>query len=57
LFPLCLISVFYNVSDFGLSTRLAECELTRTQCGSPAFAAPEIFNHELYNKLVDVWSL
>lgn len=58
----------YNIKiiDFGLSnTVLAPSsddshttrEFLKTQCGSPAYAAPEILGHKPYGPEVDVWSI
>lgn len=48
-------------ADFGLSNTLkAESlspELLSTQCGSPAYAAPELLAHRKYGPKVDVWSV
>lgn len=46
-----------TVVDFGLSAFLKDDCSMRTQCGSPAYAAPEIFTGKPYDKSVDVWSL
>lgn len=51
--------------DFGLSNTLfvssPDGQSTRdhlkTQCGSPAYAAPEILGHKSYGPEVDVWSM
>ena len=59
-FPdLCRLSCFDNkiFSDFGLSALLGEGVTLTTQCGSPAYAAPEIFTGKPYDSSVDVWSL
>ena len=40
-------------SSDGHSTR----EFLKTQCGSPAYAAPEILVHKPYGPEVDVWSM
>ncbi len=34
-----------------------EREFLNTQCGSPAYAAPEIFAHQDYGPEVDIWSM
>uniref|UniRef100_A0A3Q3K1N8 non-specific serine/threonine protein kinase n=1 Tax=Monopterus albus TaxID=43700 RepID=A0A3Q3K1N8_MONAL len=48
-------------TDFGLSNTLKpdslSLELLSTQCGSPAYAAPELLAHRKYGPKVDVWSV
>lgn len=53
-------------SDFGLSTQvkssvradgLLVSSLCRTQCGSPAYAAPEVLAKKPYSIAADVWSM
>lgn len=48
-------------TDFGLSNTLKtdslSPELLSTQCGSPAYAAPELLAHRKYGPKVDVWSM
>lgn len=48
-------------ADFGLSNTLKteslSPELLSTQCGSPAYAAPELLAHRKYGPKVDVWSV
>lgn len=46
-----------TVVDFGLSALLEDGSAMTTQCGSPAYAAPEIFTGKQYDKSVDIWSL
>ncbi|XP_078736601.1 hormonally up-regulated neu tumor-associated kinase [Lampetra fluviatilis] len=54
-----------KIIDFGLSNELATCggggpcegALLLTQCGSPAYAAPEILSQKPYGTPADVWSL
>ncbi|XP_061097566.1 hormonally up-regulated neu tumor-associated kinase homolog [Conger conger] len=50
-----------KIVDFGLSNTLkAEAlaqDLLNTQCGSPAYAAPELLAHRKYGPKVDVWSV
>ncbi|XP_048841852.1 hormonally up-regulated neu tumor-associated kinase homolog [Brienomyrus brachyistius] len=50
-----------KIVDFGLSNTVkAEAlalELLNTQCGSPAYAAPELLAHRKYGHKVDVWSV
>ena len=49
-------------TDFGLSNEeyiesvngQIHCN---TQCGSPAYAAPELLGHKEYGKEVDIWSM
>ncbi|XP_076445732.1 uncharacterized protein LOC143283402 [Babylonia areolata] len=53
--------------DFGLSNTIKVSptpggvlhgqEYLVTQCGSPAYAAPELLNHQKYGLPVDVWSI
>ncbi|XP_029451351.1 hormonally up-regulated neu tumor-associated kinase homolog A-like [Rhinatrema bivittatum] len=50
-----------KIVDFGLSNTLKfeslSQELLNTQCGSPAYAAPELLAHKKYGPKVDVWSI
>ncbi|XP_062415817.1 hormonally up-regulated neu tumor-associated kinase homolog A [Pungitius pungitius] len=50
-----------KIVDFGLSNTLKaeslSLELLKTQCGSPAYAAPELLAHRKYGPKVDVWSI
>ncbi|XP_076874720.1 uncharacterized protein LOC143525090 [Brachyhypopomus gauderio] len=50
-----------KIVDFGLSNTLRadslSAELLSTQCGSPAYAAPELLAHKKYGPKVDVWSV
>ncbi|XP_056150166.1 calcium/calmodulin-dependent protein kinase type IV [Lampris incognitus] len=50
-----------KIVDFGLSNTLKaeslSLELLTTQCGSPAYAAPELLAHRKYGPKVDVWSV
>ena len=49
---------WYSVSvDFGLSNTLGEGDRLLTQCGSPAYAAPEVFCQKAYGPAVDIWSM
>ncbi|NXT20166.1 HUNK kinase, partial [Syrrhaptes paradoxus] len=55
------LPLFLQLSDFGLSN-IAKFEglspeLLHTQCGSPAYAAPELLAHRKYGPKVDVWSV
>ncbi|GFO06252.1 hormonally upregulated neu-associated kinase, partial [Plakobranchus ocellatus] len=49
------LSNFIKVIDGADGTK--ETELCSTQCGSPAYAAPELLNHEQYGLQVDSWSI
>lgn len=43
--------------DFGLGNQLqSDQEKLKTTCGSPAYAAPELFTKPSYTKSADVWS-
>ncbi|XP_067416793.1 hormonally up-regulated neu tumor-associated kinase homolog A-like [Emydura macquarii macquarii] len=50
-----------KIVDFGLSNTMKfeglSQELLKTQCGSPAYAAPELLAHKKYGPKVDVWSI
>ncbi|XP_050171671.1 hormonally up-regulated neu tumor-associated kinase homolog A-like [Myiozetetes cayanensis] len=50
-----------KIIDFGLSNTAKfeglSQELLHTQCGSPAYAAPELLAHRKYGPKVDVWSI
>ncbi|XP_061609228.1 hormonally up-regulated neu tumor-associated kinase [Phyllopteryx taeniolatus] len=50
-----------KIVDFGLSNTLRSeslpPELLSTQCGSPAYAAPELLAHRKYGPKVDMWSV
>ena len=45
-----------RIIDFGFSKAFNE-DLMRTNCGSPRYAAPEMFRPGPYTEAVDVWSL
>ncbi|XP_040203695.1 hormonally up-regulated neu tumor-associated kinase homolog A-like [Rana temporaria] len=50
-----------KIVDLGLSNTI-KCEglsqdLLNTQCGSPAYAAPELLSNKKYGPKVDVWSI
>jgi len=47
-----------KITDFGLSTvRGGGSDRTRTQCGTPCFAAPEIASSGRYGSKVDIYAL
>ncbi|KAM3851042.1 uncharacterized protein M6D78_016780 [Vipera latastei] len=50
-----------KIVDFGLSNIVKfqglSQELLTTQCGSPAYAAPELLAHKQYGPKVDAWSI
>lgn len=55
-----------KIIDFGLSNLVRSLpdengsivtELCRTQCGSPAYAAPEVLAKKPYGTAVDIWSI
>jgi serine/threonine protein kinase len=46
-----------KIIDFGLSNHWDGQSLLSTQCGSPAYAAPEIFSKKQYGPSVDIWSM
>jgi serine/threonine protein kinase len=45
-----------KLADFGLAKKLKSPDSLRTQCGTPAYVAPEILNGETYGTQVDMWS-
>ncbi len=57
-----VVDAFLFLADFGLSNEefvqgengLQHCT---TQCGSPAYAAPELLGHKAYGPQVDIWSM
>jgi Neu-associated kinase len=58
--------IYFDISDFGLSnavrvsTTKEGCvtqEFCVTQCGSPAYAAPELLGNKKYGPKIDIWSM
>lgn len=47
-----------KIVDFGLSNTYSDSNPLRTHCGSPEYAAPELFiEGKHYGPEVDLWSL
>jgi serine/threonine protein kinase len=47
-----------RLTDFGLSKdQMEEDQKTKTFCGTPSYASPEMLRREAYNKMVDWWSV
>ena len=47
-----------SLTDFGLSNTFSSDCLLKTHCGSPEYAAPELFiSDKEYGPEVDIWSL
>lgn len=46
-----------KLADFGLATRSEELNSLSTQCGTPAYVAPEILEGQTYGARVDLWSM
>lgn len=47
-----------KLADFGFSNHFSENELLKTWCGSPPYAAPELFEGQEYSgPQADIWSL
>ena len=48
---------YVPISDFGSSNIFYGENSLNTQCGSPVYAAPEVFASKKYGPAVDVWSM
>ena len=48
---------YLKVCDFGLAKTVSEGVKTYTLCGTPAYAAPEVYASVGHNKGVDWWTL
>ena len=52
------LDLFLSVADFGLSNLWKADEPLHTHCGSPEYAAPELFVvGKTYGPEVDIWSM
>lgn len=47
----------HNSDNSSRETSRMPNELCVTQCGSPAYAAPELLNNNKYGSKVDIWSM
>jgi len=48
----------FTFTDFGLSNVYKDDEPLKTHCGSPEYAAPELFDGtKTYGPEIDIWSL
>jgi len=45
-----------KLADFGFAKQLAEAAMAQTQCGTPYYMAPEIFEMRDYDSRADIWS-
>ena len=53
-----IYGMFLFYTDFGLSNTFSKGEFLNTKCGSPEYAAPELFQKDRkYGTEVDIWSL
>ena len=46
-----------KLCDFGWCVRLEDGQQRATFCGTTEYMSPELVNHEVYSKEIDVWSL
>jgi len=51
------INLVPKICDFGWSVKLNRNEHRQTFCGTYEYMAPEIFESDLYNASVDIWSM
>lgn len=54
---LVMPSGYIKMADFGLAKIVPPGESTYTLCGTPAYAAPEVYNMKGHGKAVDWWGL
>jgi len=54
---LVMPSGYIKMADFGLAKIVPNGESTYTLCGTPAYAAPEVYNMKGHGKAVDWWGL
>jgi len=54
---LVMANGFIKMADFGLAKIVPAGESTYTLCGTPAYAAPEVYNMKGHGKAVDWWGL
>lgn len=58
LFLYFVVSYLASLTDFGLSNHYNADQLLKTHCGSPEYAAPELFvTGREYGPEIDIWSL
>ena len=56
MFYFLVIKVSYNFTDFGFGNYYSEEQQLSTWCGSPPYAAPEVFEGKNYfGPHVDIW--